>query len=394
MHAPIRAATRSLATSVRSGHSALLQSTAEATLAALLGTGRPVRLALIDPPYNRRTKFHHYADNLDSSLWLEELAGNCEGLRDLLTEDGSLWMHIDDAEMPAARAMLDSLFGRSNFLATIVWQKTVSRDNRMPISTTHEYILAYALHKQRWAARRHKLPPTEEQHARYRNPDNDPRGPWTSGDLTAKAGPGRRQAQFYDVITPSGRLVRPATGTCWRFTRDRLNEFIADGRIDFGNGNKMPRLKRFLADIEPGLVPDTWWPGETVGTADSAKRHLKALFPGTVPFETPKPEELTARILHIATDPGDLVADVYGGSGTTAAVAQKSGRRWVTCEREEQTFVDFTQPRLKKVVAGHDPGGITSLVNWQGGGNFDVFAHPAPHLARLSNIHLASASTL
>ena len=376
MHAPIRPATRSLAASIRNGRSALLHSTAEATLASLTGVGKPVRLALIDPPYNRRTKFHHYADSLDSGLWLDELAGNCERLRDLLTEDGSLWMHIDDAEMPAARAMLDALFGRSNFLATVVWQKTVSRDNRTPISTTHEYVLAYALDKRRWAAKRHKLPATDEQRERYRNPDNDPRGPWTSGDLTAKAGPGRRQSQFYDVVTPSGRLVRPATGTCWRFTRERFDEFVADGRIDFGSGNKMPRLKRFLADVEPGLVPDTWWAGGIVGTADSAKRHLKALFPGTVPFETPKPEELTARILHIATDAGDLIADVYGGSGTTAAVAHKTGRRWLTCEREEQTFYEFTLPRLEAVAAGLDVGGVTSAYRWRGGGTFDVFDRP------------------
>jgi adenine-specific DNA-methyltransferase len=268
--------------------------------------------------------------------------------------------------------MLDRVFGSRNFVATIVWRKTISRDNRTPISTTHEYILVYAKDKGSWFKRRHKLQPTAEQKARYKNPDNDPRGPWTSGDLTAKAGPGRRAAQFYSVTTPSGRVVSPATGTCWRFTRERLEEMIVDNRIDFGSGDKMPRLKRFLAEIEPGLVPDTWWEGVSVGTADSAKRHLKSMFPALVPFETPKPEELTSRILHIATDPGDLVVDVYGGSGTTAAVAQKMKRRWLLAEREPRTFQEFTLPRLQMVAAGKDSGGVTANHTWQGGGEFDV----------------------
>jgi adenine-specific DNA-methyltransferase len=147
---------------------------------------------------------------------------------------------------------------------------------------------------------------------------------------------------------------------------------IADDRIDFGTGNKMPRLKRFLAEVEPGLVPDTWWEGTSVGTADSAKRHLKSLFPNLVPFETPKPEELTARIIHIASDPGDLIIDVYGGSGTTAAVAQKMGRRWLLAEREPRTFNEFTLPRLQMVIAGEDVGGITAQAGWRGGGKFEL----------------------
>ncbi|HEY0028313.1 MAG TPA: site-specific DNA-methyltransferase [Allosphingosinicella sp.] len=350
----------------------LINGDAEATLSNPAFLGEQARVVLIDPPYNRRTKFHHYDDSSGRSQWLDELRQNCEKLRGLLSEDGSLWMHIDDAEMPAAREMLDQIFGRRNFIATIIWQKTISRDNRTPISTTHEYILAYAVNKSAWFQRRHKLPATGEQEARYKNPDNDPRGPWTSGDLTAKAGPGRRAAQFYEVTTPSGRVVKPATGTCWRFTRERLDELIGDNRIDFGDGKKMPRLKRFLSEVEPGLVPDTWWAGTEVGTADSGKRHLKAMFPNLVPFETPKPEELAARILHIASDPGDLVIDVYGGSGTTAAVAHKMQRRWLLCERETRTFFEFTLPRLQAVQEGRDPGGVTGEFGWAGGGGFDV----------------------
>jgi len=291
-------------------------------------------------------------------------------MRDLLTEDGSLWMHIDDSEFATSRAMLDGIFGPSNFIATIVWQKTVSRDNRTPVSTTHEYVLAYAKNKTVWHRSRNKMPATAEQLQRYSNPDDDPRGRWTSGDLTAKAGPGRRQEQFYDLVTPSGRVVRPAHGTAWRYTRERLQELIEDGRIDFGGGNKMPRLKRFLNEVDPGLVPDTWWSGEQVGTADSAKRHLKSIFPDLVPFETPKPEPLAARIIAIATDVGDLVVDVYAGSGTTPSVAHKMDRRWVAVERQSVTFRDFTRPRIELVVKGLDPGGVTLQSGWLGGGSF------------------------
>jgi adenine-specific DNA-methyltransferase len=272
-------------------------------------------------------------------------------------------MHIDDAEMPAARQLLDSVFGGSNFVATIVWQKSVSRDNRVDIATTHEYILVYAKSRRAFRRSRHKLPGTPAQFARYKNPDSDPRGPWTSGDLTAKAGPGRRAEQFYDVVTPSGRVVSPTLGTAWRYTQARLDELIRDNRIDFGNGDKMPRLKRFLNEVNAGLVPDTWWSGDVAGTADTAKRHLKEMFPLLVPFETPKPEELTGLILTIATNPGDWVVDCYAGSGTTAAVAHKLGRGFVGIERENRTFEEFTAPRLSMVDSGRDSGGVASTAD-------------------------------
>lgn len=348
----------------------LIHGEADRALALLADAAPPVRLALLDPPYNRRTKFHHYNDSQQRDSWAEDRERQAAAIHSLLTADGSLWMHIDDREMPAARAVLDRVFGPSNFLATIVWQKTVSRDSRTPISTTHEYVLAYAKDRTTWHGRRNKMPATSEQLKRYKNPDNDPRGPWTSGDLTAKAGPGRRAAQFYDLTLPSGRVVRPASGTAWRFTQDRLAAFIDDDRIYFGNGDRMPRLKRFLREVDPGLVPDTWWSGDAVGTADTAKRHLKSLFPGLVPFETPKPEALAARVIGVASDPGDLVLDVYAGSGTTAAVAHKMGRRWITVEREAKTLAEFTRPRLESVVKGLDPGGVTLQEAWMGGGTF------------------------
>ena len=346
-------------------NSVLIRDDALVALDIINSSGAEVRLALIDPPYNRRTKFHHYSDSLNRDEWTRTISNHCGKIHGILSSDGALWMHIDDAEMPRARIFLDRIFGEANFLGTTVWQKTVSRDNRTPISTTHEYILAYAKNKTEWHKSRNKLPATERQIERYKNKDNDPRGAWASGDLTAKAGPGRRSEQFYDLTLPSGRVVRPACGTCWRYTRERFDELTSQGRIDFGAGNKMPRLKRYLSEVDPGLVPNTWWPGDVVGTADTAKRHLKRLFPDLIPFETPKPEELVSRIIHICTEPDDLVLDIYGGSGTTGAVAHKMGRRWALCEREERTFREFTLPRLQAVIAGKDDGGVSDRFKWK-----------------------------
>jgi adenine-specific DNA-methyltransferase len=322
-----------------------------------------VELALLDPPYNTRSRFHHYTDQASSDEWLRERQADVEALLPLLTRTGSLWMHLDDSEMHYAKVMLDGLFGRANFVGTVVWQKTLSRENRTDLSATHEYLLVYARDRAAWRRRRNLLPLGEEQLARYANPDDDPRGLWTSGDMTAKAGPGRRAAQFYEITLPSGRVVEPARGMAWRFTRDRLDELIADGRVSFGPaGDSVPRLKRFLAETQQGLVPTTWWPGDEVGTTDSAKKHLRRLFPRLIPFETPKPEELVARVVSIATDPGDVVLDSYAGSGTTPAVAESLGRRWLACEREPRTFTEFLVPRVSAAARSREPEGALPLV--------------------------------
>ncbi|HEX2104663.1 MAG TPA: site-specific DNA-methyltransferase [Solirubrobacteraceae bacterium] len=337
-----------------------------------------VELALLDPPYNTRANFHHYRDQAGHDRWLERRRAELEALLPLLRPTGSVWVHLDDSEMHYAKVMMDGVFGRQSFVATIVWQKTVSRENRTDISEAHEYLLVYARDRAAWRARRNLLPLGDDQLARYANPDEDPRGAWTSGDMTAKAGPGRRAAQFYDVTLPSGRVVRPAHGMAWRFTRDRFDELMADGRVTFGpRGDSVPRLKRFLAETRQGLVPTTWWPGAEVGTTDSAKKQLRRLFPSLVPFETPKPEELVARVVQIATDSGDLVLDCFAGSGTTPAVAHKLRRRWFAVEREARTVEQFLLPRLDAVVAGADPGGVTRQADWRGGGDFFLSGLPA-----------------
>lgn len=350
----------------------LIHADADSALTALQpGDGRgQVRLALLDPPYNTRSTFHHYGDRQSSDVWLETRRRHMEMVRDLLHPLGSVWIHLDDSEHHYARVMFDDVFGRADYVSTLVWQKTLSRENRTAISSAHEYILIYAKDRKAWARSRNLLDPTPAQLARYKNPDDDPRGPWTSGDMTAKAGPGRRAAQFYDVVLPSGRTVRPVPGMAWRHTRERLDELVADGRISFGpRGDSVPRLKRYLAETQGGLVPTTWLPGDEVGTTDSAKKELRRLFPDLVPFETPKPEPLTARIIKIATDPGDLVLDCYAGSGTSAAVAHKLGRRWIAIEREARTVDQVLAPRLELVVAG-EQGGVSRQVGWTGGGSF------------------------
>jgi adenine-specific DNA-methyltransferase len=168
-------------------------------------------------------------------------------------------------------------------------------------------------------------------------------------------------------------MVEPPLGTCWRYTRERFDELVEDGRIWFGlDGNGVPTVKKFLAEVQAGLVPTALWTHDEVGTSGTAKAEVQALFPETTPFSTPKPEALLERLIQVNSDVGDLVVDVFAGSGTTAAVAHKMGRRWVTTERESATVTTFTLPRLRMVAAGQDPGGATQTAGWTGGGGFRV----------------------
>lgn len=354
-------------------HGIAIEGDATRALATLGVFSGAVDLIAIDPPYNTASRFYHYDDSRSSDDWLADRLAHLEIARDLLSERGSVWIHIDDSELHALKLGIDRLFGRRNYVATIVWQKVRSRDNRTAISTSHEYLLVYAKNRTVWNGFRKRLRPTDEQVGRYSNPDGDPRGPWTSGDFSAKAGPGRRGSQFYEIVTPTGRVVAPAAGNSWRFTEERYRELLADGRIWFGpTGNNVPRLKRFLSEVSAGLVPTTWWPGEEVGTNATAKKQLLRLFPGSdIPFDTPKPEELLARIIDIATEPGSLVLDFYAGSGTTAAVAHKTGRDWIVIEQSPFTFRDVLVPRIQAVVEG-ETGGISANVGWRGGGTFEV----------------------
>jgi len=327
--------------------------------------GGQVKAVYIDPPFNTSDAFEHYADQLEHSVWLTLMRDRLREMMPLLHPEASIWVHLDDVEVHRMRLLLDELLGDSAFVAEIAWEKVAGRDNRTAISRSHDTILVYALQgRSAWRHTRNLIPRSPAQIAlAYGNPDDDERGPWTSGDLSAKADSKRRAEQFYDITLPSGRVVSPARGRCWLLTEDRYREFEADGRLWFGrDGDSVPRIKRFLSEVQDGLVPRTLWSHLEVGHNDEAKKELLALFPEvSSPFDTPKPERLLERILRIATDPGDLVLDFFAGSGTTAAVAHKLSRRWITCELIERTARTFTIPRLEKVAAGLDRGGITTI---------------------------------
>jgi adenine-specific DNA-methyltransferase len=327
-----------------------------------------VKCFAIDPPYNTRSAFEHYDDNLEHSTWLSMMYSRLELMRDLLAEDGSIWVNIDDFEAHYLKVMMDEVFGRRNFVTTIVWQMRTSRENRRVFSNNHEYMLVYAKDPDRFAAIRHDLELTEEVKGRYKNPDKDPRGEWQSVSANAQAGHGTPE-QFYTLIAPNGKKHDPPKGTCWRYTWKRMQEEIASNNIWFGrDGNGVPRMKRFLLKAKAGLTPETLWLADDVGTNDFAKKSLLRMFPNEQVFETPKPESLIRQVIHIATNPGDIVCDPFLGSGTTAAVAHKMGRRYIGVEMGEHA-VTHCVPRLKKVIEG-EQGGISTLVNWQGGGGF------------------------
>jgi adenine-specific DNA-methyltransferase len=331
-----------------------------------------VKLAYLDPPFNTQQTFADYDDALEHSVWLTMMRDRLQQVRTLLAPDGSVWVHLDDAEMAYCRVVLDELFGREHFVGTIVWEKAQGARGDTDISTAHDYILVYAKDRRLWKETRNPLPRTEDQSARYQNPDGDPRGPWRQGaDGTAKSGTERNR---FPVTLPSGRVVTPPRGNYWRFSEPTFKRLVAENRIYFGaDGNRLPIVKRFLAEIKDGVVPRTWWPATEVGSNQEARRdHFRRLFPDIEPFATPKPERLLQRILHIGTNPGDIVLDCFLGSGTTAAVAQKMGRRWAGIEWSAATVDTYAIPRLRMVVQGEDPGGITPQVGWEGGGAFRV----------------------
>lgn len=345
-----------------------------------------VKCIFIDPPYNTQSAFEHYDDNLEHSQWLSMMLPRLQLLRELLSEDGSIWVTIDDNEGHYLKVLMDEVFGRRNFVANVFWQKTHTRENRTDISAVHDHLLVMAKNRDGWKEVRNMLPSSEEQLERFTNPDSDPRGNWASLPAHAKAEKGRREAQFFTITTPSGRRIDPPPGRCWLYTEPRFLEMVQDSRIWFGeSGNNAPRVKKFLSEVQAGLVPSTLWQHQEVGTNGKAKAELVALFPGETPFSTPKPEALLQRILHIATNPGDLVLDSFLGSGTTAAVAHKMGRRWIGIEMGEHAATHCL-PRLQKVIAG-EPGGISQAVGWQGGGGFRFARLGAPIFDASGCIH-------
>ncbi|OUO58467.1 site-specific DNA-methyltransferase [Olsenella sp. An270] len=326
----------------------------------------------MDPPYRNGDSYSHYRDEATHEEWISYMASLLPRVWDVVADEGSVWISIDDEEMAYLKVLCDVHFGRSSYVATIVWQHRTTRENRAAFSHNHEYLLVYAKNPDLFKRTRNKIA-APDLADRYKNPDDDPRGPWQSITATAQAGHAV-PTQFYPVISPTtGKRNMPPKGRCWVYAEDRMNEEIAAGNIWFGSdGNGVPRIKRFLRDKMPEVVPNTLWTADEVGTTMSAKKQLLKMFPDDKDevFETPKPEGLLARIIGISTNPGDIVLDPFLGSGTTAAVAQKMGRRYLGIDRSEKSF-EVARSRLDAVIAG-DQSGISADVCWKGGGFYQT----------------------
>ena len=329
-------------------------------------TGK-VKCVFIDPPYNTGSAFKHYDDGLEHSIWLGLMRDRLEIIRRLLSEDGSLWITIDDNEAHYLKVLCDEIFGRANFVCNAIWEKADSpRNSARQFSTDHDHLLVYSKGPD-WIPK--KLARTDEANSIYENPDNDPRGPWLPGDPYANKPYSKGQ---YTITGPTGREFSPPAGRFWRISEEKLRELDNDGRVWWGpTGNARPSIKRYLSEVGD-LVPRTLWSKDDVGSNRTSKNEMRALFPGDESFGTPKPERLLKRVLEIATNPNDLVLDSFAGSGTTGAVAHKMGRRWIMVELGEHCHTHII-PRLKKVIDGEDKGGVTESTGWRGGGGFRYY---------------------
>jgi adenine-specific DNA-methyltransferase len=337
-----------------------------------------IKCIYIDPPYNTGSAFSHYDDGLEHSLWLSLLRSRILLLKNLLSEDGSIWINIDDNESHYLKVMCDEIFGRINFVSNIIWEKKSSPQNDAKwISDCHDHILVYAKNKNIW--RPNKMARSESQNSIYKHSDEFDgidengvsygRGPWFPGDMTVKT---ISQNCLYKIVTPSGKIVEPAKGRAWVYTELKFNELLKDNRISFGKsrGNK-PNIKRFLSEIEnKGIVPKSIWSYEEVGENRNARQEVLK-FNDEEPFSTPKPEKLLERIISISTNENDLVLDCFLGSGTTSAVAHKLGRKWIGIELGSHAKT-HCYPRLRAVVDG-EQGGISRAVEWKGGGGFRFY---------------------
>lgn len=335
-----------------------------------------VKCIYIDPPYNTGNAFEHYDDGIEHSIWLSLMRERLEILWRLLSKDGSIWISLDDNEQAYCKVLCDEIFGRKNFVANVIWEKKFSPSNDAKwLSDSHDFIMVFAKNKDLW--RPNLLSRTDEMNNRYKNPDNDPRGNWTSGDCSVKT---YSASCDYPIITPSGRVVNPPSGYCWRFSKEKFADLVSDNRIWFGcDGNNVPRIKRFLSDVKEGITAMTIWKYTEVGHNQDAKKETKAFNSESV-FATPKPERLLERILTLGSNTGDLVLDSFLGSGTTAAVAQKMGRRYIGIELGDHAYT-HCYPRLKQVTDGTDQGGISKAQNWHGGSGFK-FYELAPSLLK------------
>jgi site-specific DNA-methyltransferase (adenine-specific)/adenine-specific DNA-methyltransferase len=338
-----------------------------------------VKCIYIDPPYNTGNEGWAYNDNVNSPVireWLGQVVGK-EGetldrhdrwlcmmyprlqlLRRFLRQDGSIWVSMDDSEIGLLRLLMDEVFGRESFVACNVWQKRYSRENREAIGDSHEYLLTYAVDPEQFKLTRNKLPLGEKQKKLYKNPNKDTKGPWQTVSLTAQ---GYRPNQMYEITAPNGKRHSPPDGSCWKVVESEYRRLLADNRIYFGrDGNGVPRRIHYLKDAA-GIVPWSWWPHEESGHTDEARKEVQAIFGTQTAFDTPKPTRLLARVIQIATNPGDLVLDSFAGSGTTghAALALNHAnsnvepRRFILVEMEPDIARKVTAERIRRAAGGY-----------------------------------------
>ena len=320
------------------------------------------KLIYLDVPYNTGKDSFLYNDNFSHSAWLTFIKNRIEVAKSLLTEDGSIWINIDDNESHYLKVLMDSTFERDNFISNIIWQKkyTISNDAKW-FSDNHDNIIVYAKNKNNFVV--NGLPRTDEMNSRYKNPDGDINGPWITSPLHAKSG----NVHNFTFTFENGVTWTPPRGTYPRYSKETLNNLAKDNRIWFGSdGKAVPRIKKYLKDMG-NVTPGTIWLQEHFGNNDQANREVKKLVKEDN-FSTPKPEKLLQRILTIGSNEGDLVLDFFMGSATTQAVAMKMNRRFIGIEQMDY-IKTVSVERLKKVIAG-EQGGISKDVNWQGGGSF------------------------
>ncbi len=330
-------------------------------ISSLLKTHRgKIKLIYIDPPYNTGNDDFNYNDSFNHSAWLTFIKNRLEIARELLSSDGSIWINIDDYECHYLKVIADEVFKKDNFVGSVVWQHSIqAKGYTGKFSLHHNYILCFSKSEQFVLGQMER---TNKHNINYKNPDNDPNGRWRSGDIRNAL---YRKNLIYDIETPSGNIISPPSKG-WRFSKETMQEKIEKGQVYFNEDETKIGYKIYLKD-QDGRVPETMWFADEVGTTRTANNEIKQLFGSSV-FETPKPEQLLQRIIHISTHPNDVVLDFFAGSGTTASVAHKMGRKFITTEQMDYVNTVTTE-RLKKVIEG-EQGGISKDVEWQGGGSF------------------------
>ncbi|MBO7596881.1 MAG: site-specific DNA-methyltransferase [Bacteroidales bacterium] len=349
-----------------------------------------IKCIYIDPPYNTSKEDWVYNDNVNSPhilKWIKKVVGKeaedlsrhdkwlcmmyprLKLLQKLLSEDGVIFISIDDNEQANLKLICDEIFGAYNFVNNVIWEKKYSPQNDAKwLSDSHDFIVVYAKCKEIW--RPNLLSRTEEMNARYKNPDNDPREVWKTADFSVRT---YNANCDYSITLPSGRVVNPPESRAWGTTQGKFFELVADNRIWFGKtGNSIPQVKKFLTEVKQGVTPLTIWKYTEVGHNQVAKNEIKDIFPNTkTPFDTPKPTRLINRILQIATDPNSIILDSFAGSGTTAHAVLNlnktdgGNRKFILVEMEDYAE-SITAERVKRVIDGYGDTEGT-------GGEFDFY---------------------